>query len=584
MANAQSDQADSTKDKTNAFVLSPHGCFVVVEGAFDNPLSSVHRPDKADRIDNAFFQRLSTPSSPSQNLIFDCNSTTSHYFLPDLFAAYTYLPQNVRYFQTSKPHSNLKYSSSINSSQYFSVFHTQNITRNWNIGLQYDVNYLDGTFAKSSVMNQFFNLTTNYISNNGRYRIAGAFIRNRAYVLENGGLLSDSLFQNQLFSKPETYPTNLSEGSSKYKTADFSLYQSFDFNRNSSSEGRIFNPGTLSLQTNFMRSARLYKDEYLTEADSLATRSLQNNLFWTNETKTNKHLIVNLGVKHELLMFSHKSNSPVFNILSPTAKVVFNHKMFSFSAEGTRSLSHESYNGDFDLRASASMSVKNNHICLLAGSGKQSNQYIYSHYVGENQSWDLPQEKTDYAFLKANYWFADILTCNLNYFRTNNRPVMRSSDMTIVYSDIINIIQAQILAKKEWQHFGLQTNCVFQHIDDETYLHLPLFMAKQSIYFKFSLFGGKLESNAGIDLRYNTSYYADKYLPEFGLFAYQSETKSGNYPFCDIFVNARIDKCNVFLALSHPYAGLFGYNYISTPLYPEEGLSLRWGLSWNFVN
>ena len=130
----------------------------------------------------------------------------------------------------------------------------------------------------------------------------------------------------------------------------------------------------------------------------------------------------------------------------------------------------------------------------------------------------------------------------------------------------------------------MQTNCVFQHIDDETYLHLPLFMAKQSIYFKFSLFGGKLESNAGIDLRYNTSYYADKYLPEFGLFAYQSETKSGNYPYCDIFVNARIDKCNVFLAFSHPYAGLFGYNYISTPLYPEEGLSLRWGLSWNFVN
>ncbi|MGM9820634.1 MAG: putative porin [Candidatus Onthomorpha sp.] len=584
MANAQSYQADSTEEKTDAFLLSPHGGFVLVEGAFDNPLSSVHRTDKAEQFGNAFFQRLSTPSSASQNLIFDCNSTTSHHFLPDLFAAYTYLPQNVLYFQTSKPHSNLKYSSSINSSQYFSVFHTQNLTRNWNIGLRYDVNYLDGTFAKSAVMNQFFNLTTNYISKNGRYRLAGAFIRNRAYVLENGGLLSDSLFQNQLFSKPETYPTNLSEGYSKYKTADFSLYQSFDFNRNKETASKIFNPGRLCLQTNFMRSARIYKDEYLTEADSLATRSLQNNLFWTNESETNKRLIVSIGAKHELLMFSDKSNSPVFNILSPTAKVVFNLKMFSFSAEGTRSLSSESYNGDYDLRASASMSVKNSHISIVAGSGKQTNQYIYSHYEGENLSYKLPQEKTDYSFLKASYWFADIFACNLNYFQTNNRPVVRSSDMTIVYSDIINIIQARLLAKKEWQHFGLQIDCVLQHIDDETYLHLPLFMAKQSIYFKFNLFGGKLETNTGIDFRYNTSYYADKYLPEVGLFAFQSENKYGNYPYCDLFVNARIDKCNVFLALSHPYAGLFGYNYISTPLYPEEGLSLRWGLSWNFVN
>ena len=78
---------------------------------------------------------------------------------------------------------------------------------------------------------------------------------------------------------------------------------------------------------------------------------------------------------------------------------------------------------------------------------------------------------------------------------------------------------------KEWKHLGLKNICVLQHNDNEKYLHLPAFMAKQSIYVKFGLFGGKLESVAGLDLRYNTSYYADKYIPQLGVFAYQDKEK-----------------------------------------------------------
>ena len=71
--------------------------------------------------------------------------------------------------------------------------------------MTYDVNYADGTFAKSQVMNQFFNLTSNYVSPNERYIVAASFIRNRAYVLENGKIVlsgtGDELANSEMVKK-----------------------------------------------------------------------------------------------------------------------------------------------------------------------------------------------------------------------------------------------------------------------------------------------------------------------------------------------------------------------------------------------
>lgn len=583
-ANAQKHEADSTKDVSESLVLIPHYGFVKVDSIFANPLSSVHQVDKAMRTHEGFYQYLSTPGSPSRNLFLKLQNPDKHRYLPDLFEPYTYSDENIHYYRVSKPHSNLRYSSDINSSQYFTISHTQNLIRNWNIGLTYDVNYADGTFAKSQVMNQFFNLTSNYISPNQRYVVAASFIRNRAYVLENGGIESDSLFLGQLFSKPETYPVNLQNAYSKYKTAEYSLYQSFNLCKDEKDKIGIFNRGKLSHKIDFSQIARIYQDENLVSADSFATRSLRNNISWTNLVDYATALPVSIGLKHELLMYSDKVNSPIFNIMTPYAEISFRSTFITASLFVNKTFGSDFYAGDYSTRFSTTLFFGRSMLNLTAERDKQSNHYFYLHFANENLEWNLPSEKTTQSSLKLSYLFGDMFSFNADWLQFDNRPKISSEDLSISYSDLINVYRLYMTLNKEWKHLGLKNICVLQHNDNQEYLHLPVFMAKQSIYVKFGLFGGKLETAAGLDLRYNTSYHADEYLPQLGVFAYQDKEKYGNYVYCDLFVNARIDQCNVFLALTHPYAGLFGYNYIPTPLYPNEGLSFRWGLSWNFVN
>lgn len=583
-ANAQEHKADSTKEISESLVLIPHYGFVLVDSVFANPLSTVHQVDKAIRSDRGFYQYLSTAGSPSRNLFLTLQNPDSRRYLPNLFEPYTYSAENINYYRVSRPHSNLRYSSDINSAQYFTISHTQNIVRDWNIGLTYDVNYADGTFARSQVMNQFFNLTSNYISPNQRYIVAASFIRNRAYVLENGGIESDSLFLGQLFSKPETYPTNLQNAYSKYKTAEYSLYQSYNLNKDKLMEARVFNRGKLSHKIDFSQISRIYQDENLIVADSFATRSLRNNISWTNFLDYCTVLPISLGLQHELLMYSDKVNSPIFNIMTPYAEVGLRSTFITASLFANKTFGSDFYAGDYSTRLSTTLFFDRSMLNFTAERDKQSNHYFYSHFASENLEWNLPSEKTTQSILKLSYMFGDIFSLNADYMQFNNRPKISSEDLSVSYSDLINVYQLYATLKKEWKVLGLKSLYVFQHADNEEFLHLPEFMAKQSIYVKFGLFGGKLESLVGVDLRYNTSYYADKYIPQLGVFAYQDKEKCGNYIYCDVFVNARIDKCNVFIALTHPYAGLFGYNYIPTPLYPSEGLSFRWGLSWNFVN
>ncbi len=561
-----------------SYLLSPARGFVFADTGFDNPLMGVHRPDKAEQFFSGLYQRLSSAGSPSQNLAENFQTIDYHYYTPDLFAPYTYRADNIRFFQTAKPHSNLRYSSDLNSAQHFTIAHTQNVYRGLNVSLCYDVDYSEGSFAYSQTMNQFFNLTANYLSPKGRYRAAAAFVRNRAYVQENGGLTSDSLYLNQLFSKPETYPTNLQNAWSKYKSADFYLQQSYAFHSLDSAGVRLLNPGRLVWQTEFIRGARLFKEETDEMADSLSTRRLDNSLFWTNSyERARLPLEVYIGAKHELLRFTDSLSLSNYNLLSPEIKAELSLRDFVLSADYSRTLSSSVYSGDYTASLGAGFETKKNRISLNLASRAATPYYIYLQY-----SPNAP--KTQILSADLTYRYADWLSLKAEYFRLDSLARFSYKDKTVFFGERTNLLRLRAQLNKDFKRWGLQTDCALQSLDNTSALNLPLFAAKQSLYLRLNLFGGKLETLIGVDLRYNTAYYADGYLPEYGVFAYQGEQKYGNYIYCDVFLNARLDVCNLFLALTHANAGLFGYDSFSTPAYPAEGLCLRWGLSWNFVN
>ena len=81
----------------------------------------------------------------------------------------------------------------------------------------------------------------------------------------------------------------------------------------------------------------------------------------------------------------------------------------------------------------------------------------------------------------------------------------------------------------------------------------------------------------GIDVFYNTKFYADNYMPSIMQFYNQRERKTGNYPKFDVFLNLRIKQA----------AKTFPVTPNSTPLaadYPINPGMLKFGIKWDFFD
>jgi hypothetical protein len=109
-------------------------------------------------------------------------------------------------------------------------------------------------------------------------------------------------------------------------------------------------------------------------------------------------------------------------------------------------------------------------------------------------------------------------------------------------------------------------------------------MADVAVFVTMQLFQGATTIQPGIEVFYNTSYYADAYMPALRSFYTQDKKEIGNFIYADIFFNFRIKRARMFLKYSH-FNSLFGdNNYYAVPSYPLMDAGFRFGISWKFFD
>lgn len=119
----------------------------------DKSIDGIRHVNAVNRIENMFYQQLSTDGSPHKPLLFQLPDLLSFNYQPSVYDAIRFTRENIKFFNVYKPYSELRYSNTLNTSRYFSVIHAQNIYKNIHLGFQYDVNYTTGSFDKSQIMN-----------------------------------------------------------------------------------------------------------------------------------------------------------------------------------------------------------------------------------------------------------------------------------------------------------------------------------------------------------------------------------------------------------------------------------------------
>lgn len=554
----------------------------------DKTIDEIRHVNAVYRIENMFYQQLSTDGSPHKPLLFQLPNLHYFNYQPSVYDAAKFTRENIKFYNVFKPYSELRYSNTLNTSRYFSVIHAQNIYKNIHLGFQYDVNYTTGSFDKSQIMNQFFNATLRFKNKKETYEGYLGFVRNRAMQNESGGLKSDSSFAAGEFSSLNAYPVNLSMAYSKWKSVDAFLVQKFNFGKLIKDSSIISN---LSLvhELSYFSNARLYVDanpmegfyqnfyfDTLKTNDSLSTQRIQNSLSLRNE----KTIPFEIGIKHDYVLFADSLNNERSSNFTPFVNLGLDVSGFKLNFLAEYIISNNRYNEDFQIGGNVEFKNLYANLRLM----NKSVDYFYNRYWTNNFKWENNFSKTNMFNTNLGYNHKEKFAVNIGYFLLNDLVYINNNLLPQQTSKPTSIIQASLLHNLKLGIFNLKGVMTLQKLSSEEAIRVPVFQAKQGISINFKMFNQKLQTQVGFDFRYNTSYFADSFMPAMGAFVQQDKVKIGNYLFTDFFVQAQIDRVKFFVALCHPYAGVFGNEYYLTPHYPSEKLNLRYGVTWMFFD
>ncbi|HBK84362.1 MAG TPA: hypothetical protein DDZ41_12360, partial [Flavobacterium sp.] len=92
-------------------------------------------------------------------------------------------------------------------------------------------------------------------------------------------------------------------------------------------------------------------------------------------------------------------------------------------------------------------------------------------------------------------------------------------------------------------------------------INVPQIVARNTLYYTDKVFKKAMEIQTGIIFNYFTKYYANDYNPLLAEFYVQNQTKIGNFPMIDFFINAKVRQTRLFLKAEHFNAAWTGYNY-----------------------
>ena len=128
-----------------------------------------------------------------------------------------------------------------------------------------------------------------------------------------------------------------------------------------------------------------------------------------------------------------------------------------------------------------------------------------------------------------------------------------------------------------------------QQTDGSAPVRVPLFFTRNRLAYE-GLFFKNLNLSTGIEARYYSSYKAYNYSPVMGAFMLQDSVKLNNLPDISAFLHFRIKSFTGFIRAENlntvSFKNGFGFthNNYAAPHYPTQGLMVRVGIQWGFVN
>jgi len=583
---------------------------------------------------------LGVAGSPVQSYDFFRRKSTEGVSFYEPMESWSHSAETLPFYNSKTPYTELAYWGTLfaptkKESDNLRIFTTQNITPELNMTLEYDRYGGGGILANETTANKTLVAATNYLGR--KYMMHAGYIYNMVSRGENGGV-RDNMWIRDTTVDAREISVALSRASSRIKKNTVFLDQQYripfyfledlfggpeEVEAQDDTTGFTIDEDVttafLGHSTEFSTYRRTYTDQLTTKderayyadnyynpsasLDSTRVMRLDNKLFlrlqpWSSDGIVSK---LDVGVGHKLMRyylmdpdFLHSSQSHNWNASYLYAGAEGQLRDYiHWDALGRYAFAGQEAN-DFSLAANMGLNfypfrrARKSPVSLDVHfeTSLREPEFYEQHYFSNHFRWENNFTKKSVTQLEGEirvpHWRLGasvgyaLLDGNLYYgtdglIRQNGTPmsVLKARlDKDFVLGDFLH----------------LDHRLLFQLSSNEEVMPLPKLAANARYYIQLRISQGVLVMQIGADAYWNTAWYAPAWNPAVGVFRNQTETRYGNAPYFDAFVNMQWKRACIFVKLENAGMGwpLDKADYFSADHFIRTQRALKFGIFWPF--
>jgi hypothetical protein len=494
---------------------------------------------------------------------------------------YNLTASDARFYNTTRPYSELNYVLGSRSEQLIRLMHTQNLKPNWNMAFEYRLINSLGFFQNQNTNHNNYRFTSWFKSKNLRYQNFIVVVGNKLQSGENGGIKNDDYLSSDSieagYDERSNIPTRLGPDQvgtrnffstniptgSFYTNATYMMRQQYDIGQKDSIEINdttvipLFYPRlrlehTIALNTYHYRFRDTYGDStyYYKELYGITLPRNRDTFFlrdkwrelindfsiYTFPDAKNAQQFLKLGASFQSLQGTFDSG--YINVVS-NSKNYYNFFVHGEYRNRTR-------NQKWDIEAQGNFYVTgfnagdyNAYISLqrliskqigYLELGFQNTNRTPSYVFNPNSSFYLDTIASPIDFKKENITtlFASFIQPKLKlklsgkYFLVTNYAYYKSLFEVDQASSLFNLLQ--VSAEKIFKiggNWNWKTWVILQQRVGDGPVNVPLLSTRNQVGYDGTLGFRHLRISFGAEMRYFTAYKAPQYSPLIGQFVYQ---------------------------------------------------------------
>jgi hypothetical protein len=573
------------------------------------------------------------------------NATRSILFAPEMqcgwdlgfhaFDVYRVKPENVRFYNSTRPYSELGYMLGSKAEQVIKVLITQNVRSNWNLAFQYGLVNAPGFFKSQKSNHSNIQVTSWYQSKNKRYNNYFTLLSNRLQSEENGGIKTDQEYLGDpVYSDPFNIPTKIG-GDAQYSRNFFStelntgnrykdfyivVKQQYDLGQKDSlvSDSTVIPLFYPRLRFEHVFKYGKYKWEFLDNVpDSayyqdyykLTLNPYGDTVLYDDEWKeiSNEFSIYQFPDAKNLYQFL-KAGIIIQNLHAQTNNIDKSFYNLILQGEYRNRTRNKQWDmitagkfylnglnaGDYQVLAELKRFAgkKGGYVDLGFRNTNRTPSFAFdgrsSFYLGAAKDFN----KENITQLSATI-FQPKLNLRLmgNYFLVSNYTYFSNHYQAEQEGALFNLLlvgaEKRFRVGKSWTWY---CDVYLQQKTGNVPLNVPLIFTRNRIGYEGTLGFKSLNIAMGFEVKYHTPYDADGYSPLMGRYYYQDSIRFSNRPDIGAYVHFRIRNFRCFVraenlnTLSFQNGFAFDHYNFATLDTPYPGFLFRLGVRWSFVN